>query len=540
MAPWRRLLRPMARLCRQDDGTASVMPLFMLTGLLVAGGFCIDTANLWRNGEVMRATADAAAHAGAVALARGSAPDDALALAEEAIALNMDAAVFAPAPGKPRSDLVRLWHYDATTGTLSEEGEPNAVSVQIRRSVLDGNELPMYLLDLFGLPAWTTATTSVVALTPSSRCNNSAGIYARAALEVQGEVELGEGFCLHSQQAIALERPAKLEDGALLSLPDMARCTGWCGDAFDTRSTLPAQEVNLISRPLGEQIGDLITGMLGPVADSPAKTAFFADRPLDDDLEPLAELGIDYSDLRTGSVLRLSRDDFEMLREVPAGLVYAVFCDQGSLEPPVLQIRGGMNGPPLRDSVVLTNCALHFADDIEVTGALVISTHVGDLPSITADPYALLGDPSVTCDPSALAQVMVLGDQVLPANLLLSNVALAVDGNVTLQAEQGGMAAQHMGFALHASGQVQVQGQHRFKACEDQGNLATLPALNLIRFAMPRIPAQPAQPQFQTDMPGKKAKPLPSTPSLPMSRQPPSPGEQLMSQIEGPPSRIGL
>ena len=522
------------RFCRDEAGSGSVLPMFILVGMLVGAGFSIDTGNLWHNGEVMRATADVAAHAGAVALSRGNDASDAVAAAELAIGWNMDPEIFDAEPGKPRSHLARAWHYDAQSGQLSDEGAANAVSVQIRRGPQDGNALPMYLLHLFGLPEWETSATAVVALTPTERCSNAGGLFARDVLTTEGETEIGAGFCLHSQSNIDMARPVKFEDGARLSLPDLAACGPACREP-GLRDM--AGEDNFITRPLRDQIGHIAEAMMLPLADAPEKAAFFADRPMTEDLEPLAEIEVDTTGLVTGSVVRMAVADFEVLREVPQGLVYAVVCDLTSLEPPVLVIRGGMNGPVVNDVALVTNCALHFEDDVEVMGSLMVSTYAGALPSITADPWAMLGDPSATCDATAATQLMALGDLEVPAGLILSNVAMVQDGNVTLLGGDGGALAQHHGFALHASGKVDLRGHHSFAAC-DQASLETLPSLQVLRYVMPKIEAAPRVMQPRTIMPGEAAKPLPRTPALPMSRVPPT--EQMMSQAAGPEAKVGL
>lgn len=536
-----RLWPPLSlRFLRDEAGSGSVLPMLILTAILAVGGFASDTASLWRQGEVMRATADAAAHAGAVALARGNSAADALAIAEQAIALNMNPAIFAPGRNKPRSDLVRLWHYNATSGDLSEDGAPNAVSVQLRRSEDDANSVPLYLLGLVGLGDVTARTTAVVALTPSSRCANASGIYARGELALEGEAEVGSGFCLHSQQSIDLARQVKFAEGAHLSVPNLLHCDGNCSETFSPGFTTAAGEANLISQNLRARMSDLASAMLGQMQDSDLKSGFFSTRPIAEDLEALAELDIDVSGLRTGSVLRMAAWDFEALREVPAGLVYAVSCDPNSPEgPPILEVGGGVSAPVVNNVVILTNCALHFPDDIEVTGSLILTSYDGNLPAITADPFAVVGDPSVTCDPQALTQVMALGDQVLPASLLLSNVALVVDGNATVQAGEGAGPAQHHGFALHASGAVTFQGNHSFAAC-DQGYVASLPSLDVLRYVMPKVPAQPQSVGNPAEMPGTEANPLPSIPPLPMSKTPPRLPSAILSQADLPLSEVGL
>jgi hypothetical protein len=525
----------LTRFLRQEDGTGSVLPMLMLIGVLLAGGFAIDTSNLWYHGEVLRATADAAAHAGVVGLARGDDAEDAAAKAERAIGLNMDPATFAPAIGKPRSDLVQVWHYDPDGDVLSGEGPDNAVSVQLRRGAEDANPVPMFVMKIFGFRDWTATTTAVAALTPTTLCSNAAGLFARDGLRMDGQSEVGTGYCLHSQSTVTLGGHNRYEAGSSVSLPDLAKCEGNCGGK-DIQGGKVAREANLISLPAGAAIMGLAEEMLAPALAGSAKESFFASRPISEDLEPLAELELETGQLHTGGVVALAAADFEILREVPRGLVYAVTCKPLTLEPPVLTIRGGMNGPVVSDIAIVTNCALKFEDDVEVTGALFISTYQGDLPAVTAEPYAVLGDPAATCDLAAMTQVMAFGDMALPAGLLISNLAMVVEGNVTLLAGEGGAPAQHHGFSLHAGGEVRVEGHHSFAACDGE-NVASLPALQVIRHVMPHVDPMPKTPMMKPHkLPGKAPQRLESTPPLPMSRVPP----QVVSEVEIEMDEVGL
>lgn len=526
-----------ARLVQDQAGTGSVLPLFLLTSLLALGGFAMDVANVWRNGEVMRATADAAAHAGAVALARGQSVDDAVAAAQHAIALNMDPAIFAQGAPRQRAELVRAWHFDAASGKVSEEGTANAISVQLRRSPQDGNTLQTYLLGLIGLGDLSTAMTAVVAVTPTETCSNAAGLFARGAIALDGAAEVGSGYCLHSQTSITLARSVEFSERAHLSMPDLAQCSGFCSDSLSPGLSAAATEANLISTSLRGHVSGLQAAMLGPMADSPLKQAFFAARPLAEDLEPLAEVGQDPTRLHAGAVVQLSKWDFEKLRAIPQGLVYAVSCDPSSpLGPPILEVGGVVGALALRNAALVTNCALHFRGDFDVAGALILSTFEGPFPSISAELHAVLGDPNVGCDEASRTLVMALGDQVLPSELLLSNASMVVDGNVTILPDQSRGLGLHNGFSLHAGGRVDVQGQHVYRSCPG-ASVAGLPELSVIRFVMPSVPAMPDVLMDDRKLPGKKAKPLPPTPPLPMSKTPPA---ELMSQADLPKPQVGL
>lgn len=523
-----------------DSGSGGVLPIFMLIAILALGGVASDLASLWRQSEVMRATADTAAHSGVVALARGHSAEDALAVAETAIGLNMNPEIFGPAINKPRSDLVRTWHYDATTGALSEDGPANAVSVQIRRSRHDGNPLPTYLLGLIGLGDIVSSTTAVVALAPTAACSNVSGVFARKGLLLAGPAEVGSGYCLHSQSGIEIAQPAKFAPGASLSLPDMADCAGFCGREESPGLRAAASEANLISAPLLAQFSDVMTEMLGPVEASDRKRDFFASRPISRDLEPIAEVGRSTSGLQTGSVVRLPKAEFEKMRDYPQGLVYVVTCDKKSSgADQVLQVGGIVGAPRLADAVLLTSCALHFRAGFQVTGALILSTFEGADPSITADPEAVLGDIAGKCQPSAQSVVMALGDQALPAGLTGSNAAFLIDGSATMLPDEDTGHARHVGFALHASGTAGFPGKHEFSACGGTSS-TILPQLNVIRFVMPRIPAQPLFPRNDAEMPGEKVKPLPSTPPLPMAGAPQALPAEILSQADLPGSRVGL
>ena len=520
------------RFLRGDSGTASVLPIFMLVGILLAGGISIDTGNLWRYGTLLRVTADVAAHSGIVALSRSGDPDTAAVLTQRAIEFNMPVQGYGPVIANAARD-IKVWHYDDATNQLTADGIPNAVSVHLQRNADVANPVPMYLLQFFGMPDWSFGLTSVAALVDTRACSNAEGIFAQGKLRLTDADAIGAGFCLHSQTAVSLDRHTAFAPGSGLSMPDLADCSGFC-DGSAVRSA--SREVNLIPTPLQSRIARLALGFADPAMDLPEKADFFATRPMTRDLSPLEEMMIDTIGLRTGSVIGITASDFQILREVPQGLVYLVACDPKDPANSVLDLQGPETAPPLHNVAVVTNCPIRFEGGVEVTGSVLITTYLGKDPALRPALDATIGDLTATCDPSGQSAILAVGDAILPPAFLASNVGLAIDGNVVLLGSHDNSVVPHHGASLHASGSVEVRGRHAFTACA-QASISVLPALQVIRYVLPAVPIDTRPPIANPKLPGTSPDRLDSTPTLPRARLSDGP---LLSQDTTVPLQTGL
>jgi hypothetical protein len=516
-------LPPSARFRDQEDGGITVFGIIVIGLMLLIMGVGIDVANAYRHRAQLQIAADAATRSGLISLARG---EDANAARRAALAMierNLPEVRYGQLVTDPATEL-QVLHYDATTGTLGEVAESrpaNAVILRLQRSEAKGNPLPTLLMGMVGHDAWSLAVTSVATLVPTRRCGNAEGIVARGRLDLgsgaDGAAEFAEGFCLHSQTALALPGNTRSAGPLRISLPDPAGCEGACAPGTGKNPDVRPLALNLVMPQTRDHVLRLAAGFLDPAVTLPEETAFFASRPLAGDPEALREVGVATENTRRGDVIRITPLQFSQMRERPSGLIYEVACqpvenDVRPLWERTVTLTGSGIDPTLRDLVLITDCAVEMDDLVRVEGALIFMVAPGEA-RISAMKGATLGDPQAGCAPTMRVRLMTLGDLALPADLTLSNVSAVAGGNIRLEQASDLWLATHTGLVLHVGGAITTEGAHHFARCPDEPTSdSLLPTMQVIAHAMPDLSdvlPPPAKPHRKIDMPGERVKNLP-------------------------------
>ena len=512
---------------RDPSGAGTVFALFGITICLMLAGMAIDYSNAWRQREVLRLSADVAAHAGAGILARGGSAAGAMVAANTAIELNTPKEKYGRVLYDAIED-IRPFHYDFASNREMLSGPINAVSVRLERNDRVRNPVPTFLLRLIGQDDWNISVESVSAVVPTERCQSSEGVFAHGQVTLAGKSMVGKDVCLHSQQAVALQQPSSFAADAGISMPDMGRCAGFCDDSSSPGYDGSAASVNLVMPETATFIESLAEVFADPKKQSEAEMQFFTAHPLAGDLAALDELGVDTTELKTGDVVPLSATLFQRARSLPAGLVYNVTCgtedgavlriglsaeeeeaalmaaDSMSAEEMAMVGEEGVDGalaktvaetaadpaPESADrvviagSVLLSNCAFHFTPTAEIHDAVMISTRTGLDAVLTADEGAVAADPALACRASRQAVIMALGAMTVPAGFTASNASFVIAGAVRIGGLPNGEPALHRGLAIHSGAEVQFAGAHSFESC-GSGSTALLPTLDIIKYVIP-------------------------------------------------------
>ncbi|MCF1711110.1 hypothetical protein L0V05_20070 [Tabrizicola sp. J26] len=515
------------RFGREEAGAGTVFALFGITICLMLAGMAVDYSNAWRQREILRLSADVAAHAGAGILARGGTAAGAMVAANTAIELNTPKEKYGRVLYDAIED-IRPFHYDLASNREMLSGPINAISVRLERNERVRNPVPTFLLRLIGQDDWNIAVESVSAVVPTERCQSSEGVFAHGQVTLSGKSMVGKEVCLHSQKFVALQQPSSFAADAGLSMPDMGRCVGFCDDSSSPGYDAAAASVNLVMPETAAFIQELADSLGDPKKQSAAETEFFAAHPLAGDLAALDELGVDTTKLKTGDVVPLSATLFQRARSLPAGLVYNVTC--GTEEGAVLRIglsaeeeeaalmapdsmsaeemamvgEEGVDGTlaktvaetaadrapegtdrvVIAGSVLLSNCAFHFTPTAEIRDALLISTRTGLDAVLTAAEGAVAGDEALACRASRQSVIMALGSMTVPAGFTASNASFVVAGSVRIGGLPEGQPALHRGLAIHSGAEVQFAGAHSFDSC-GSGSATLLPTLDVIKYVIP-------------------------------------------------------
>ena len=489
-----------ADILSQEDGSISAYALVALAVFCMFLGLAIDVTNVHRQKEFISVAADAAAHAGVVALAEKKLPLDIRTAALAAAETNAPAGLI----GKTNlgaSD-VELVRFDPKTRTIIA-GEANAVKVTLHRDSSVGNPVSTSLLRFAGVKKFEFSVTSVAYYGKPGNCNSSDGIYAKGRVTLTSGNTIGGSYCVHSQEEVWMPQTNYFQEGAGLSMPNLADCGTKCFDAANPGVENAKFEMNLNMMPVADHIALVRAAMLASTSD--LKSQFFADKTLAADRKPLVDARImnngAAAKLVRGSVVSLTAAQYNDLMvltkgNLPTGLVYNVDCrDRGNGPATWISIGGSLDrkdptlttstAETVRQVVLITDCGFDVGSNARIDATLAISTRVSTSSVLKAASGAIVGDPLRNCDVSRKVYIMTMSGISVSSDFTASNVALIVNGDIHVAASSSSSTVEHKGTSFHAEGEVQIPANHTFNGClEDYSGL--IPGNKTIKFVIPK------------------------------------------------------
>jgi len=484
----------------REEGSISAFALVALAVFCMFLGLAIDVTNVHRQKEFITVAADAAAHAGVVAMAEKKQASDIQTIALAKAETNAPTGLI----GKTTlgaSD-VQLVRFDPKTRTLVP-GEPNAVKVTLHRDSSVGNPVTTSLLRFAGVKTFEFTVTSVAYYGPPGNCVSSDGIYAKGRVTLTSGNRIGGSYCVHSQTDVWMPQTNFFEKGAGLSMPNLADCGTKCFDAANPGVEDAKFEMNLDMMPVADHIAMVSAAMLAPTSE--LKSKFFADKALATNLTPLVDAKImnvaATKKLMKGSVVTLTAQQYNELMyltkgSLPTGLVYNVDCrDRGNGPATWISIGGSVDRKnatlasttveTVRQVALITDCGFDVGSNARIDATLAISTRISTSSVLKASSGAIVGDPLRNCDVSRKVYVMTMSGISVSADFTASNVALIVNGDINVAASSSSSTVEHKGTSFHAEGEVQIPANHNFNGClEDYSGL--IPGNRTIKFVIPK------------------------------------------------------
>jgi hypothetical protein len=458
-----------------EDGAGTVFGLFLFMVIVILGGAALDGSNAWRNATHLTASADAAAHAGAVALANGGAIGDVRTMAEAAATANMPEASYGAVVGNAVEN-IQLMHFDTDTRILTAAGTPNAVVVDLGQTRGNTNAVRTYFLRLMGVDSWDVTGRSIAVYDATAECSNVDGIYAEDEISLSSQNSVGSGFCVHSQHAVWLPQQNSFGPGSVVSMPNLEDCKSKCNDAANPG--INPMSINMILPDLRDHILDTYDAF--NASSSTLKTKWFADKEISvGDVSPLVAAGV-AGDFSLGKVVKLTWDQFHALPVLPSGLVYNVDCPNNGNSAKTTLAFNGTTGN-MEDAALLTDCSIAFGDGARVLGSLVVTIRQQSTATVTSGSSVTVADPTQQCRNGDRTTVMSLGRVSVPAEFVMSNVTLVVDDDVNVaSATSSGIVSR--GLSIYSSGKVSLSSQHTLEVCGGTNLLA--PEGKVIRHVM--------------------------------------------------------
>ena len=496
------LLRDGTEFLRDQRGTVSVLNLTWFAIIGAGAGFAIDVSNARQSKEHLTVSAEAASHAGLVALVQGGTEAEVRSAALEYVQKNIPTTKFGTVVANPTTD-IRLLNWDPDTGHFSPRGTPNAVEVTLHRNDSTNNAVATFLLDMIGFEKWQFSSAAATVNAPMSRCSNTEGLFALGELNVQSYNDIGAGVCLYTADYVQIGDFNYFETGASLLMPDLTQCTNCVDDALNPGIVVASSETTYLSGELSDIIDVTQLSFLGS-GPSQIKDEFFATKQLASDLSPLVDLGIDALVLNLGDRVSLSAEQFAALTEVPKGLTYDVTCaaetndtdgddNAGFLDEGLAGILDEVDdilnegelttittldfsAAPITDVAIITNCALDFSSGSEILGSTLLTTHadgVGDSAG------AQIGASDASCSPQDRLTILSNNDIALQATALANNVTLIANGAINMVTGGTGVS-DHYGIAMYSASDLVLTNNHGYYSC-DAPKDDNLPQMEVIR-----------------------------------------------------------
>lgn len=485
----------------QERGSMSIFALFGFAVICLVVGLAIDVTNVHRQKEWITVAADAGAQAGIVALYERATPEEIQAAALVAVETNAPTSLVGRTV-RGVSD-VQLVRYDPVTRSLVP-GTPNAVRVTLHRDSSVDNPVATGLLRFAGIEEFEITASSVAYYGAPGRCDSSDGIYAKGQVTLTSGNLIGRHYCVHSQTSVWMPQRNTFEEGAGLSMPDLADCQNKCYDTANPGVEDAKFEMNLEMPPVAEHIANVTAAMLAP--SSALKTRFFTDKSLGADLSALVSARIMNAAtsrrLVKGSVVNLTAAQYNDLMyltdgSLPTGLVYNVDCrDRGNGPTTSISIGGSQDRSnpsrssnaveTLRQVVLITDCSFDVGSNARIDATLAISTRITSASALTAASGAVVGDPDQNCDAARKVYIMTMSSVHVPADFTASNLALIVNGDINVAANSSASTTEHFGTSFHAEGTIQIPANNTFNSCTDDTS-GLIPTSRTFKFVMPRV-----------------------------------------------------
>ncbi len=248
------VMKPSMSFTNDDSGAGTAWWVLWMIVFLMFGGIAADSANAWRMRAELQATADAAAHAGSVALPNTAAATTA---ANSMAATNMDASEHGDVLATSEIefgtwDAVSLKFVAVAGGAI-----PDAVRVTTRRDENNSNRLKTYFLRMVGMDSWNV-NAQAIAQKYWPKCLNEDALIARRIVDLQSNNDFFSGLCIHGNDHVEVNNNNCWETGVHVTMPSLADfvapSNGWSNEGLEDCNNMRTDGKNPgLAQALGEE-----------------------------------------------------------------------------------------------------------------------------------------------------------------------------------------------------------------------------------------------------------------------------------------------
>lgn len=394
-----------------EDGTFTMWSLCWVLFVLAVGGIGVDTANAWRTRAMLQSTSDAAAFAGAIAMAdprralrgldnhaivRELDPTNPIEVARAVAEINLAPERHGVVVPEDAVEIGR-WNEDDRK-FVKNAGPPDAIRVLALRAGVNDNALGTYLLRLFGVVDFDLATVSVARIKrlPRGECHEPV-LTVQTRVDVQ-ENDIYLGVCVHADVDVDAETTDRwLTDEAAALIDRVMFATA--GATLDDTGEVVGGILG------GTPPGDVLSDLLRPLTKN--------------DVRQLA------ADLRASADV-VVESDLINFANLTAGATYYIECEDDQ----TLYLPGGIS---VSQVTLLSECPVRVEQDVSLTSTILISNLEGflrDLSLSVAPPTGLYIASRDPCLPGDGLRIAVYLNAATTAKLKMFDTELFPLGQV--------------------------------------------------------------------------------------------------------------
>ncbi|MFT6773040.1 MAG: Flp pilus assembly protein TadG [Paracoccaceae bacterium] len=444
---------PMAVL-RDDRGGMGLFMLIWVVGIVGLGGFAVDTSKAWRMKAMLQATADAASHAGALAIDAGG---DATAAASRYVELNMPAAKL--------GEVLRL--SDIEVGAWNREthafevgaNSPDAVRVTLYRAKRNNNAEPLTLLKMLGLPDWDLAVSSVSGATqtygvvdevPDSCLTR--GLVARGVVGVTSN-NVFDDVCVHGEQGFTMNNNNLYTGDTIISMPNISALLN-LGKAVNYANNL-GLETALREMSLDPSAVDHVVEMVVSYAKNATLTAI-------EDYSAAALNDGDNIYVHCSAPGTLTLPSRRLVGVTVTTNCDIKFSNNAQFVSSIIGTTGDAGQIGLMDGLVERVLGIQASATPSLMDRLGLVAHADTSGSATVMGASdvSFGEPD-DCADGGGSLLLVQGDFHLAAKMGLFGSTVIASGNIDLAAQTLGVE----GPSIMAGGDVDMPAQQTFRGC---------------------------------------------------------------------------
>ena len=420
--------RRTGRFGREDDGSVTVLGMFIFLSVLIIAGLALDVSNAYRVRTQLQVAGDAAAHAALVAREFNDRAG-AISVALEIADANLPGA---KSEGALRADDIVFGHWDrASEGFKPDPNATGAVLVNTGRSQDRHNSVSTYLLRFAGVNALDVRRQTVFE-TYRPNCFREGVVGENTVTATIASVK-GSSLCIHSNSLVSIQT-ASVDTGEPDKVGDDGTDDAEMDDGFDDEERLIPPVANtgvrlLLAPSDGVDAADML-------AEAQSRGTFMIRilARVNDIIAGVRDPNSIYFRGYIDSNVSVSLNpgvDLDTTAFTP-GRLHTLACSSSEDHANILA------GTSLSNIVLWTNCRLLFGENVALENAVIVNENTS--PTSFYGPAGIRLGRDDQCGEGGGAQLVTKGGIAFTQQLKIYGGQMIAAGDISFTADEAGLA----------------------------------------------------------------------------------------------------